>query len=118
MIEDWHQGDIVCTSCGTVCQERLIDDIHEEKRTFTADRATAGKKEDNSRTARVGPNDSISTRISMDSNPNSKNADTSTIAGITNSLITYKEQKLKEGENELMTICECLHLQQKVKVSI
>ena len=45
LLEDYENGRIVCTSCGTVCQEHIIADEY-EKRTFESD---------NHEIKRVGP---------------------------------------------------------------
>jgi transcription initiation factor TFIIB len=40
-IHDLIRGDIICSKCGLVRSERLVDDSHEERRIYTADEANS-----------------------------------------------------------------------------
>ena len=117
IVEDRLKGDAICNSCGVVQGPRLIDFEHEEKRTFNSDRAAAGRKEDNARTSKVDGASGNVTRIKGDRNPNSKNQDNiNEITKLTNSTVSYKEQKITDGRKGIGSYCDDLCLQNNVKV--
>lgn len=117
IIEDRLKGDAICEECGVIKGNRLIDFDHEEKRTFNADRSSAGGKEDNSRTSKIDGISGSVTRIKGDRNPNSRTSEmVNALNTANNATVSYKEQKISDGRKEITKYCEDLALQPNVKV--
>lgn len=116
IIDDARTGDSICTNCGLVVPERLIDFEHEDKRTFNSDRSAAGGKEDNARTSRIDGISGSITSVKGDRNPNSKNTELiNTLNSANNATVSYKEQKITDGRKGVGAYCDELNLQPNVK---
>jgi transcription initiation factor TFIIB len=111
LINDWAAGDVVCSDCGLVIQERAID-VGTEWRTFTNE---TGLEEDRSR---VGPieNKSVTTPVEIKADRQIKdmadklNLDASIISSAQSVFHKINEENLLRGRSHALVIATCIYI--------
>ena len=113
--DDYTTGDSICAGCGVVL-ERIIDFEHEDKRTFNADRSSAGGKEDNARTSNIDGVSGSVIGLRGDRNPNSSGTKLLTELSTTNhSTQSYKDTKISDGKKNISNYCDNLSLNARIR---
>ena len=114
IVDDYHTGDCICTSCGLI-QGRLVDDLREEKTTFAATVSNAGGAKDNARTSRIdGIIGSVLGMKGTSVQLNSSLASSVKEAG--NHTVTYKTKQVRTGRWDVDLYCDSMDLQENIKV--
>ena len=111
LIHDWSAGDIVCSDCGLVVQERAID-VGTEWRTFSNETSIT---EDRSR---VGPieNKNLTTKVEIKADKKIKdmadklNLDASIINSAQNIFHKINEENLLRGRSHALVIATCIYI--------
>ena len=114
-VDDPRNGHTICKKCGVCVSEPFIDDQHEDKRTFGADQSTAGRRDDNARTAREQPFvGGVSTALAVDNN---MDEETKQVARLHNNTIGYHDARIMQGMTTIDQLCAQLKISDAIKVN-